>query len=79
MRVPPSFTSQSTKRLPARGTLPASALALIALCFAGCAGPGKQSAVDRMLQHPEFTAAAQAAPRFTGDALHAIADLEAKR
>ena len=61
--------------------------ALTALCtllasslLAGCTTLTRPpSQVDRLIAHPEFNYAAQAAPRFTSDALQAIADLEARK
>lgn len=53
-------------------------LALIATALlAGCATPAPQA--KRFLQHPEFPAAAQAAPNFTRQVLHALADAEARQ
>lgn len=67
----------STKPSPPRALLLGSALLL---ALTGCStlsrGP---SQVDRLLAHPEFPAAAQAAPDFTAAVLKTIADLEARR
>ena len=49
-------------------------LTLLALC--GC--QTRTGSVDRFLKHPEFIAAAQHAPKFTGDVLHALAEAERK-
>lgn len=49
-------------------------LILLALC--GC--QTKVGSVERFLKHPEFRAAAQHAPKFTGDVLHALAEAERK-
>lgn len=56
---------------PAKGLL--YVLALLAL--SGCYTTGQ---VDRFLKHPEFKAAAQFAPNFTADVLHALAEAEKK-
>lgn len=65
--------STPLSRRPARWIGAALLLALIA----GCTTPPGQ--VDRLLAHPEFPTAAQAAPGFTADALKTIADLEARK
>lgn len=59
---------------------PASALVLIALSFAAALVSCQHapSPAARFLEHPEFLAAAQAAPHFTADVLHALADAEAR-
>ena len=50
---------------------------LVALCMhSGCTTPAPQA--QRFLKHPEFKAAAQAAPHFTRDILHALADAESR-
>lgn len=50
------------------------------LLLAGCAAPTQAilptGNVDRLIAHPEFKAAAKAAPGFTSDALNAVAKLE---
>ncbi|MES2697501.1 MAG: hypothetical protein V4773_28805 [Verrucomicrobiota bacterium] len=50
---------------------------MLVLIVSGCA-TRSPSQIDRLLAHPEFRAAAQAAPLFTADALKTIADLEAR-
>ena len=55
---------------------PLLGLALL-LALTGCAT--QTSAVDRLMAHPEFRYAAQAAPHFTSDALKTIANLEAAK
>ncbi|MBI5693652.1 MAG: hypothetical protein HZC55_26545 [Verrucomicrobia bacterium] len=68
----------STKPSPRRSALLGCVL-LVALT-AGCTSPLRSpSQVDRLLKHPEFRSAAQAAPHFTAEALKAVADLEARR
>ncbi len=66
----------STPPLRKPGALPGIALLLV-LIVSGCA-TRSPSQIDRLLAHPEFRAAAQAAPLFTADALKTIADLEAR-
>ena len=50
------------------------------LLLAGCAAPTQAilptGNVDRLIAHPQFTAAAKAAPEFTRDCLNAVARLE---
>lgn len=54
-------------------------LVLTALSLTGCATMTRPpSQVDRLLKHPEFKYAAQAAPHFTTEALQALADAEAR-
>lgn len=63
--------------MPAR--LLRSALAPIALSLlSACVGPKAPSQAERLLSHPEFPAAAQAAPNFTREVLHALVDAEAR-
>ena len=57
------------------------AIAVIAcLLLVGCTAPTPvilaTGNVDRLIAHPEFKAAAIAAPNFTSDALNAVAKLE---
>ncbi len=67
----------SIRPSPKRSALLGSALLLV---LTGCTAPGRSpSQIDRLLNHPEFRAAAQSAPAFTNDALKTIADLEARR
>lgn len=47
---------------------------LLAMC-SGCLTP-RLNNTDRLIAHPQFKAAAIAAPRWTEDALKTIADLE---
>lgn len=50
------------------------------LALTGCSTLSRPpSRVDSLLAHPEFRTAAQAAPRFTAEALNTIADLEARQ
>lgn len=72
----PNCTAPLTKRLKMPAMPLRFALALIALSFAGCAAVSRPSQVERLLQHPEFSAAARAAPNFTSEVLHALADAE---
>lgn len=55
-------------------------LGLICLLLAGCTTPRPAGVtagnVDRLLAHPQFRAAAVAAPAFTADALNTVAQLE---
>lgn len=51
---------------------------LLALIVSGCA-TRSPSQIDRLIAHPEFQTAAQAAPDFTASALKTIADLEARK
>jgi hypothetical protein len=67
---------KSTKPLPMLSALLGAAL-LLAL-GAGCTtSPSPQ--VNRLLAHPEFRHAAQAAPQFTADCLNTIAALESRK
>lgn len=51
---------------------------ILATLVAGCATPpAGRTYVDRLIDHPQFKAAARSAPEFTGDALAVVADLEA--
>lgn len=62
---------------PLRRALLGSALLL---ALTGCSALSRPpSRVDSLLAHPEFRAAAQAAPHFTSEALKTIADLEARQ
>jgi hypothetical protein len=50
------------------------------LALTGCSTISRPpSRIDSLLAHPEFRAAAQAAPNFTTEALNTIADLEARK
>ena len=59
-----------------RRRLRGSALLLVLCGLCGCTTPAPQA--QRFLKHPEFKAAAQAAPHFTRDILHALADAESR-
>ena len=69
---------QSTKPSPTPATALLCALASIALCATAGCSTVPASRVERLLNHPEFKTAAQFAPHFTADALHALADAEAE-
>lgn len=70
----PASTTPSRRRNALLGC------ALLLALTAGCTSPGRSpSQIDRLIGHPEFKAAAQAAPHFTSDALKTIADLEARK
>ena len=74
--APPPMPA-STRPSQLRRALLGSVL-LVALT--GCSTLSRPpSQVDRLLAHPEFRAAAQAAPAFTAEALKTVADLEARR
>lgn len=65
---------------PLRRRWPLLGCALLLALTAGCTSPSRSpSQIDRLIAHPEFKAAAQAAPHFTSDALKTIADLEARK
>ena len=52
-------------------------LTLLLTCTAGCLTPmQKLENVRRLAEHPEFPAAAEAAPEFTREALRTVAELE---
>jgi hypothetical protein len=60
--------------------VPGSAVLPIVLLAGGCLiSAPKPSRVDELLKHPQFIAAAQHAPHFTGAALKAVADAENQR
>lgn len=52
------------------------AVLMLSLAQQACTSPAPQT--QRFLQHPELPAAAQAAPNFTRQILHALADAEAR-
>ena len=49
---------------------------LASLTTAGCWNTVSRDETARLIAHPEFTAAAKAAPNFTKDALRTITQLE---
>jgi len=52
-------------------------LTILLTCTAGCLAPmQKLENVRRLADHPEFPAAAEAAPEFTREALKTVAELE---
>ena len=67
---------KSTPPSPLRAALRGSVLLLALTLLPGCATPSPQA--QRFLSHPEFKAAAQAAPHFTADVLHALAEAESR-
>jgi hypothetical protein len=68
--------TKSTPHVMLRRQLLRSALLIVLCVHSGCTTPAPQA--QRFLKHPEFTAAAQAAPHFTRDILHALADAESR-
>lgn len=52
---------------------------IIASMASGCVtAPAGKSYADRLIDHPQFKAAAKAAPQFTKAALDTVADLESE-
>jgi endonuclease/exonuclease/phosphatase (EEP) superfamily protein YafD len=49
---------------------------LLLLLLAGCQTPPQVNQVERLLNHPQFPAARQAAPDWSRDALRTINDLQ---